>query len=81
MNKPTNTFRKFYFSLPADKLEDFKTHVCNVCGFSVATFYHRLRESYYLFSPAEKIAIANFKEIPGLTVQQIFGQDLALKTA
>lgn len=77
MNKPVNTFRNYYYSLPANKLEDFRTQVCNICGFSIATFYHRLRESDNLFSTAEKTAIANYA---GVTAYTIFGEE-TLKTA
>lgn len=68
---PTVTFKNFYHSLPPNTLEDFRTDVCNICGFSITTFYRRINDSEDLFSPAEKAAIAKLVKKP---VNQIFAQ-------
>ena len=78
MTTPLNTFKSFYENLPANQQNDFKDAVCNLCGFSLPTFYRRLRENEDLFTPVEKKAIA---EYAGVTVQTIFGTNPSLKIA
>lgn len=77
MTKPLNTFKAFYENLPANEQNSFKDQVCNICGFSLPTFYRRVRENEDLFTKLEKQAIAN---MAGVTVQTIFGTEPILKT-
>jgi hypothetical protein len=71
----SNHFKAFYDSLPANKQPDFRDQVCNICGFSIPTFYRRLNDWESLFTELEKNAIAKMAEA---STQTIFG--LTLKT-
>jgi len=69
---PTITFRKFYQQMPDGQKEQFRNDVCKICGFSIASFYTRVRGCEDLFSPAEKTAIA---KLVNKTEQEIFAAE------
>lgn len=74
-NTSINKFKDFYEALPANKQNDFRDQVCNICGFSMPTFYRRLNDWENLFTDLEKKAIAEMAQAP---IETIFG--LTLKT-